>query len=74
MFRWISNFVETRINLHLFKEDLRKIGVNFITAGIVGVFVNHIAGFDLHNMQLSAIVIASIGVICLIYGLRNRRK
>lgn len=74
MFEWLVNYVETRISLRFLKEDLRKLGVNFITAGIVGVFVNHIAGFDLYNMQITALAIASIGVICVMLGLRNRRK
>ena len=33
--------LERSIDLKALKEDFRKIGINFITAGVVGVFINH---------------------------------
>lgn len=35
--------LERSRDLKALKEDFRKIGINFITAGIVGVFIKHYA-------------------------------
>lgn len=53
------------------KDTLVKLGINFITAGMVGVFVNHIAGYDVNTMQLSAGLISYYGLALLILGLRK---
>lgn len=62
------------IDFYFFKEALRKLGINFITAGIIGVFINHIAGYDLHVMQSAAIFISIAGIICLALGLKRGKQ
>ncbi len=56
--------IEERIDLENLKEDLRKIGVFFITGGIAGLFLNPIVSHGL-SMWLSLLgcVIWCIGLI-----------
>jgi hypothetical protein len=42
--------MEKLIDLKGLKEDLRKIGTNFVTAGVVGVFINHYVGSNFSDM------------------------
>jgi len=43
------------------REDMRKLGVNFLTAGIVGVFINHIVGDNINIMKTAAYSISILG-------------
>lgn len=56
------------------KEDLRKLGINFITAGIVGIFVNHLVGSVFSTMFWGSVIITPIGILSLFLGLFKRRK
>jgi undecaprenyl pyrophosphate phosphatase UppP len=56
------------------KEDFRKIGVNFITAGIIGVFVNHIVGTKISTMLYTLVWICICGIILLFIGLHKGRN
>lgn len=58
----------------LFREDARKIGVNFITTGIAGVFINHIVGNKTSSMLYASISIAGYGTIFLLIGLYRRKE
>ncbi|MES2997827.1 MAG: hypothetical protein V4700_00680 [Pseudomonadota bacterium] len=70
MLEWI----EKALDLKALKEDFRKIGVNFITAGIVGVFINHYTGNNYAAIFLTSIALTSIGVVSLYLGLLRRNK
>jgi len=65
--------IEKRINLPALQEEFRKMGGNFVTAGIVGVFVNHYVGSDFSTMFFAASWIASIGLVFLTIGLMKKR-
>ncbi len=64
--------IERHISFPALKEELRKIGVNFITAGVVGVFVYHYVGIDPVSMLWASISITVIGSIALYFGIRKR--
>ncbi|OIZ96314.1 hypothetical protein A1D18_00415 [Candidatus Rickettsiella isopodorum] len=66
--------IEKSINLKALKEDFRKIGVNFITAGVVGVFINHYVGIDFWTMSLTSASLTTIGAISLYLGLRKNKQ
>jgi len=73
MFRRMLDYMETHLDLSLAKEDLRKLGVNFITAGVVGLFITHIA--DLTNVFIKGAMWAIIiGMIAILLGLYRRNK
>jgi hypothetical protein len=56
------------------KEDFRKIGINFITAGVVGVFINHYVGLDFSTMFWASLSITALGMLSLTLGLLRRNK
>ena len=66
--------LERSIDLKALKEDFRKIGINFITAGVVGVFVNHYVGLDFWTMSLTSASLTIIGTIALYMGLRKNKQ
>ena len=66
--------LERSIDLKALKEDFRKIGVNFITAGVVGVFINHYVGLDFWTMSLTSASLTIIGAIALYIGLRKNKS
>lgn len=53
------------------KDVFVKLGMNFVTAGIVGVFINRIAGSEVTTMRLTAGFITYFGMILLMLGLRR---
>lgn len=61
--------LEKWCNVESVREDLRKLGVNFITAGIVGVFINHFVGSKFSIMFLTSLWITAFGVICSFVGI-----
>jgi len=69
----IIKHIEERLNLKFFKEDLRKLGVNLVTGGIIGLFITHIVGVTFLVLTASLWVII-IGVITTYLGLRKRKK
>lgn len=64
----ILKLIERYIDTRAFKEELRKIGVAFITAGIVGIFLQHLVSFTL------AAWLSFIGILFLIIGLVKIKK
>lgn len=64
---------ESAIDIKALKEDFRKIGINFITAGVVGVFVNHYVGVDFWTMSLTAALLTTMGVLVFYLGLRKNK-
>lgn len=70
----LRNILDKYFDLRSLKEELKKVGVNFLTAGIVGVFINHIAG-SVHSLMFSACWwISAMGFICLLLGLFRRMR
>gem|GEM_PF-2761638 len=67
-------YLDRIIDVVQVQEVLLKLGVNFITAGIVGVFINHIAGTDAPTMQSVAVLISFIGLACILLGLLKKGK
>lgn len=65
--------LEKYFDLLAFKEESRRLGVNFITAGVVGVFVNHFAGTSFSIMFWTSLWICFIGTLCLLLGLKKRK-
>lgn len=66
--------IERSIDLKALKEDFRKIGINFVTAGIVGVFINHYVGIDFWTMSLTSASLTVAGTISLYLGLRKNKQ
>lgn len=66
--------LERSIDLKDLKEDFRKIEINFITAGVVGVFVNHYVGTNFWTMSLTSVSLTMIGAITLYLGLRKKKQ
>lgn len=64
--------IETYISFPILRDELRKIGVNFITAGIVGVFIYHYVGTDPVTMFWASVTITTIGCVALYYGIRTQ--
>ena len=58
--------LERSIDLKALKKDFRKIGINFITAGVVGVFINHYVGIDFWTMSLTSASLTMMGSIAFI--------
>ena len=60
-------------NIKAVKEDLRKIGVNFITAGAVGLAITHISDLTLVASCASILVILA-GTCALFLGYSKGHK
>jgi Flp pilus assembly protein TadB len=73
MFELFLWYLDKFIDIVKTKDALVKLGINFITAGLVGVFVNHIVGYDISTMMSTAVLIACFGLACLVLGLRRDR-
>jgi hypothetical protein len=56
------------------KKDSRKLGVNLITAGIAGTFLNHFEGIKVTPILWSTIWVIGLGSILLISGLKRGKK
>jgi hypothetical protein len=69
----VIRFIESLFDFKAFQEDLRKIGVNFITTGIVGMFINHYAGLNFSTMFWASFWVAFLGLISLSCGLAKKR-
>lgn len=70
----LTEKIDQLIEFNILKEDLRKLGINFITAGIVGVFVNHFVGPSFHGMLETSALITTIGGALLFLGLKRGKK
>lgn len=69
LLKYIKRFIDSGA----FKEDLRKIGINFITAGIVGIFINHYVGYKLSAMFWASAGITCMGILSMALGLSKLR-
>lgn len=64
MLLWILKYIESFFDMIAFKEELRKIGATFISAGVVGIFLQHILSIGLACwLTLSGVVILFFGLI-----------
>lgn len=54
------------------KDESRKIGVNLVTAGIVGVFIYHYVGTSPISMFWASAIINFLGVIAILIGSRKK--
>ncbi|MDQ8040095.1 MAG: hypothetical protein REH83_06785 [Rickettsiella sp.] len=66
--------LERSIDLKALKQDFRKIGINFITAGVIGVFINHYVGLDFSTMFWASLSITALGMLSLTIGLLRKNK
>lgn len=60
--------IEKFLDISAFKEELRKIGVAFISAGVVGIFLSHLVNFALAGW------LAFLGSMLLFIGLIKRNR
>ena len=67
----MPKWIEKYIILSALKEEFRRIGGNFITAGIVGIFIYHYVGTDPVSMFWASILIAAVGLAALYYGVKK---
>ncbi len=65
-------YIEKHISFSTLQEEFRKIGVNFITAGIVGVFIYHYVGTNPLNMLWTSVSIIIMGGGALYFGVKKR--
>lgn len=66
--------IEKHISFLALKEELRKLGVNFITAGIVGIFIYHYVGTDPSSMFWACLIIVFLGNVALYFGVRKKEE
>jgi hypothetical protein len=57
-------------NKKLLKEDVRKLGINLMTASIVGVFITHASKMTL----IGSVLISSIGIAGFVFVLFGLHK
>ncbi len=65
--------IEKNTNIDALKEDSRKIGVNFITAGTAALFLSHTIHPTLW-MWFGAFWIILMGTFALYLGIKNGRN
>jgi len=68
----VLKWLENRIRVDSLQDEFKRIGVNFVTAGVVGVFINHFVGSKLSTMFWASTWITFGGVFCLFLGLIQR--
>lgn len=56
------------LNEKLLKEGLRKLGINFITASVVGGFISHVANMTPVDIALM-ISVGTIGLCLILFGI-----
>lgn len=66
-------FLQEYFDLLVFQDECRKIGVNIITAGFVGLFFSNTANlrFSLH---FSVLVVIATGMLMLFSGIFRRKR
>lgn len=65
--------IDGLLDVEKFQEDLRKLGVNFITAGASALFVAHSAGLSPWLIITSSCVIMG-GILSVFVGLLRRNN
>lgn len=69
-----KKYIKRHIDFFALKDEVKKIGVNFITAGVVGVFINHIVGSTFSAMFWTCGWVTFCGLVCLFLGASRREK
>lgn len=64
-------FIKKQLDRSALKEELRRIGVNFFTAGVVGVFIYHYVGTDVVSMLWASGFITTLGLGFLYLGIKK---
>ncbi|EKE01653.1 MAG: hypothetical protein ACD_21C00082G0003 [uncultured bacterium] len=72
MFKPLLNF-NNLFDLIKTKEVFIKLGINFLTTGVVGMFINHATNQDINTIRPAAGLIAFFGLACLALGLRRSK-
>ena len=76
MLNTINNFLEhfeSSLSLLSLKEDCRKIGINFTTAGAIALFISNKANFSFW-LLLGSIWLIFIGTLFIIFGLKKDKS
>lgn len=60
--------IKRHVDSSVLKEESRKIGVNLVTAGIVGVFIYHYVGTSPVSMLWASGLINLLGIVFLVLG------
>lgn len=58
-------------NFTVLKEDIRKLGVNFVSSGIIGLSIINFSKMSF-SLILGSLWLVIIGCIMLLYGSSNR--
>lgn len=69
----VVKYIKKYIDSSALKEECKKMGVNFITAAVVGVFINHYVGTNLTNMLWTSELIGTFGCVLLYMGVKKSR-
>jgi hypothetical protein len=62
------------VDIHELKKELRQVGINFLTAGIVGVIINNFGGLAFKQRIIAATLLVLIGIVSIFSGLLKRVK
>jgi hypothetical protein len=64
-------YIKSRIDYLSLRDKFKKIGVNLVTAGVVGVFITHQVGASTLVSIGSCILVIGIGITCLYLGIKK---
>lgn len=70
----VLKYIKRYFNLKALKEDLRKLAVNLMSAGIVGIYINHYVGTELSTMFWASVSIVISGGLLLALSIMRRKK
>ncbi len=62
------------LDLKAIQKDFRRLATNLMTAGIVGVYINHYVGTRFSTMFWASVSVTTFGAVLLIAGLLRRKK
>jgi hypothetical protein len=66
--------IKLHFDLKATQKDFRRLAVNLMTAGIVGVYINHYVGTSFSTMFWASVSIIALATILSIAGLLRRKK
>lgn len=67
----LLDYIKRRIDYLSLRDEFKKIGVNLITASLVGVFITHQIGTSTFASIGSCVIVFGVGIICLYLGIRK---
>lgn len=67
----LLDYIKRRIDYLSLKDELKKIGVNLITAGVVGIFITHQIGTSTLASIGSCVVVFGLGIVYLYLGIKK---